>query len=149
MGEDPHDHPEARVHAPSSYRPEPEYFERGFFFTNDGGTAHEIMCFPIELAESIYAKGNTVSRIDSHGKGFMFVFMDCEHNAKFIDDQEGWDLAKGMDVIEKKINAARVHQDSLRVEVGVCYRAGRGTWYVSTCLMTYRNDLGRITFGPT
>lgn len=149
-GEIPHDHPEVRsftrTGSSGAYL---EYFQRGFYLSNHGGTAHEITCFPIKLADSVYAVGNVVPRIDKDGQGFMIVYMDIEHNAKFMEETERWDLLTVMAALEKKINAARVGETSIRAEIGVCYRDGRGVWYASFCWLTYRKDLNRLIFGPT
>ena len=75
--------------------------------------------------------------------------MDIEHNAKFMDDIERWDLLKVMSVLEEKINAAQIEQSPLQVEVGIYYRDSRGIWYISHAWMTHRKELKRIVFGPT
>jgi hypothetical protein len=148
-GEVPHDHPEARFHEVSEYRKEREYFERGFFLTNQGGTAHEIYLMPVPLTENVYVLGRTTARIDKGSKGFVFAYMDTEHNAKFGEDFERWDLPKVMAVLEKKINTARVEEHPLAAEIGVVYRDIRGVWFASTAKMIYRNDLNRIVFSST
>lgn len=150
-GEIPHDHPEARFHeAAPPYRPEREYFERGFFLSNQGGTAHEITLLPIHLTDNVRVLGSRVTpRIDRNSKGFVFAWMDTEQNAKFDGDSERWDLAKVMATLETKINSTRVEEWPLAAEVGVCYRDMRGIWFVSFSRMTYRKDLGRIVFGPS
>lgn len=149
-GEIPHDHPERRsIVRTTPTGPEHEYFQRGLFLSNHGGTAHEITCFPIKLADSVYALGNVVPRVDKDSQGFMIVYMDLEHNATFMDDVERWDLLKVMAAMEKKINATRVEETSIRAEVAVGYRDARGVWYASFCWLTYRKDLNRLIFGPT
>ena len=149
-GEIPPDHPEVRsFERQDSSGKYLEYFQRGFHLSNQGGTAHEITCFPIELAESVYALGNVVPRIDKESQGFMLVYMDIEHNAKFMEETERWDLLNVMGALEKKINASRVGETSIQAEVGVCYRDGRGVWYASFCWITYRKDLNRLIFGAT
>ena len=148
-GEVPPDHPEARFHEVSEYQKEREYWERGFFLTNQGGTAHEIYLMPVPLTENVYLLGQTAARIDRGTKGFVFAYMDVEHNAKFGEDFERWDLPKVMAVLEKKINAARVEEHPLTAEIGVVYRDVRGVWFASTAKMTYRKDINRIIFGPT
>ncbi len=103
-GEIPPDHPEVRsFERQDSSGKYLEYFQRGFHLSNQGGTAHEITCFPIELAESVYAFGNVVPRIDKESQGFMLVYMDIEHNAKFMEETERWDLLNVMGALEKKI----------------------------------------------
>jgi hypothetical protein len=148
-GEVPHDHPEARFHEIDTYRKEREYFERGFFLTNHGGTAHEVKLMPIQFDENIYALSGLAPRIDKDTKGFVFAWMDTEHNAKFGEDSERWDLAKVMGAIEMKLNSTRIEEHPLTVEVAACYRDPRGVWFVSTANMAYRKDLNRIIFSTT
>lgn len=151
-GEVPHEHPEARFHEhqDSSGQLHREYWERGFFLTNQGGTAHEVCLMPVQLAENVYVISPTPApRIDRGTKGFVFAYMDTEHNAKFGEDFERWDLLKVMAALEKKINSARVGEYPLTVQIGVVYRDFRGIWFGSTAEMTYRKDLNRIVFGST
>jgi hypothetical protein len=149
-GEVPHDHPEARFHEISEYQKERQYWERGFFLTNQGGTAHEVCLMPVQLAENVYVISPTPApRIDRGAKGFVFAYMDTEHNTKFGEDFERWDLLKVMAALEKKINSARVGEYPLTIQIGVVYRDFRGIWFASTAEMTYRKELNRIVFGST
>jgi hypothetical protein len=151
-GEIPESHPErkfAERSTPAGIEREYYHFQRGLYLSNHGGTAHEITCFPVELADNVYALGITVPRIDKDGQGFMLVQMDIEHNARFMEEDERWDLLKVMVILEKKINASRVGETSIQVEIGVCYRDAREVWYASFCRVTYRKDLKRLSFGPT
>jgi hypothetical protein len=150
-GEVPHDHPEARFHEHKdlSGQLHREYWERGFYLTNQGGTAHEVSVLPIQLSDNIRASGGTAPRIDRESTGFLFAWLDTEKNAKFGEDFERWDLLKVMAAIEKKVNSTRVEEYPLSVEVGVCYRDVRKVWFVSFARLKHRADLNRLVFGST
>lgn len=151
-GEVPHDHPEARSHEhqDSFGQLHREYWQRGLFLINQGATAHEVCLMPIQLVENVYAISPTPTpRIDRDAKGFVFACMDTEHNTKFGEDFERWDLLKVMATLEKKINSARVGEYPITIQVGVVYRDFRGLWFGSTAEMTYRKELNCIVFGST
>lgn len=150
-GEVPHDHPEAQFHEhqDSSGQLHREYWKRGFFLTNHGGTAHEVSLLPIDLAENVRACGGIAPRIDKGREGFVFAWLDAEHNAKFGDDFERWDLLKVMSILEKKVNSSRVGEYPLAVDVGVCYRDARDVWFVSFARLTHREDLHQLVFADT
>lgn len=146
-GEVPHDDPRARFLEVSEYRKEREYWERGVFIQNRGkGDAYEVEVFPIELADSVKTRQAYVARIDKESKGFAFISMDQQNNVKFSDDCEVWELPKVMRQIEEKLNAARVEQRALVVEIGGRYRGANGAWYMSYCWMEYRREQDKIIF---
>jgi hypothetical protein len=139
-GEVPHDDPRARFHEVTEYRKEREYFERGIFIKNRGGDAHEISVFPIELTTGVKTHGTYIARIDRESTGFAFISMDYAHNVKFSDDVETWELPKIMRQIEDRLNATRVEQLPLVIEVGARYRDANGAWYMSWCNVQYRRE---------
>ena len=146
-GEVPHNDPRARFHEVTEYRKEREYWERGVFIQNRGkGDAYEVEVFPIELTDNVKTQQAYVARIDKESKGFAFISMDQHNNVRFSDDYEVWELPKIMGQIEDKLNAIRVEQRSLVVEIGARYRDANGAWYLSYCLMEYRRGQNKIIF---
>jgi hypothetical protein len=149
-GEVPHDFPGARFIEVSEYRKEREYFQRGFFLTNQGGTAHEIYLAPVQLWENVFAiSAGATPRIDPESQGFVMAQMHLERNARFGEDNERWDLLKAMAALERKINASRVEEEPLKAEATVFYRDVRGIWFASYASFTYKSDTKSLVFEHT
>jgi hypothetical protein len=146
-GEVPHDDPRAQFHEVTEYRKEREYWQRGVFIQNRGkGDAYEVEVFPIELTDNVKTIQSYVARIDMESKGFAFISMDHHNNVRFSDDYEIWELPKIMRQIEDKLNATRVEQRSLMIEIGARYRDANGAWYMSYCWMEYLREQDKIIF---
>ena len=149
-GEVPHENPRAQFHEVSQYRKEREYWQRGIFVLNHGGgDAHEVEVFPIELTEGVKTRQSYTARIDKDSTGFAFISIDHQNSVRFSDDMETWELPKIMRQIEEKLNAARVEQRPLVVEVGARYRDANGAWYMAWCLIEYNRYQDKILFHHT
>jgi hypothetical protein len=146
-GEVPHNDPRAHFHEVTEYRKEREYWERGVFIQNRGrGDAIEVEVFPIELTDGVKTHQAYVARIDRDATGFAIISLDKRNSVRFSDDHEIWELPKIMRNLEDKLNATRVEQCSLMVEIGARYRDANGAWYMCYCWMEYRREQNKIVF---
>jgi hypothetical protein len=147
-GEIPHDHPDAQPLEATSWRPKPEYFQRGFGLTNLGGTAHEFRIKRFQIGPSVWADSPIVPRIDKDAKGFALIWLDIDPTVRLSGfPMERWNLLDVLAKLDELKNG--IVEKGYPVIVSAVYRDSHEIWYGSHSTMYFFRDPKCIKFSST
>lgn len=116
--------------------------QRGFHLFNDGGVALEVRVEDFMIGTT-QAKSRIISRIDSHSRGFIPVWLETPSP---VLKWEHLHMLK--QVAETEIEAHRMpYGHEYRIPIRITYRDFNNLWYSSEADLIFHHHLGRIEFG--